>query len=100
MNAGAPLSSESLPLSLQQRVDKACDRFEDAWRTGPRPRIEDYLADASEPERSNLLGELLALDIELRRDAGERPTPEEYRGRFPEHVEWISAAFQRQAELA
>ena len=31
-----------------------CDRYETAWRKGRRPRIEDYLAEALEPERAAL----------------------------------------------
>jgi hypothetical protein len=38
-----------------------CDRFELAWQASQRPRIEDYLDDTPEPERSILLRELVAL---------------------------------------
>src|SRR5262245_21707173 len=85
--------SGSLPLSLEKRVDEACDRFEKAWKEGKGPRIEDYLAEAPEPERVPLLRELLALEIELRCDGGDRPMPEEYHRRFGEHIELIHAVF-------
>jgi len=87
------MSDESVPLSLKKRVDQACDRFEKAWKDRQGPRIQAYLAEVPEPERAPLLRELLALEIELRRNVGETPTPEEYLGRFPEHVELIHAAF-------
>ena len=32
-------------LSLLQRVDEACLRFEDRWRSGQRPRLEAQLAE-------------------------------------------------------
>jgi hypothetical protein len=47
-------------------VDKACDQFEDAWKANQRPRIEDYLGDTPEPERSELLRELERLDAHYR----------------------------------
>jgi hypothetical protein len=36
-------------------VNAAADRFERAWRSGPRPRIEDFLAEVSESRRGALL---------------------------------------------
>jgi serine/threonine protein kinase len=66
-----------------RRVDQVCDRFEAAWQTGQRPRLEDYLDEAPEPQRSVLLGELLKVDVAYRRRAGEDPCPDDYRQRFP-----------------
>jgi serine/threonine protein kinase len=88
------MSQDSLPLSVQQRVDEACDRFEAAWRAGPRPRLEDYLAGATEPERAEFLRKLLELEIELRLEGRERPAREEYAARFPGHSEMIQAVFE------
>jgi serine/threonine protein kinase len=95
MNRDQPAGMGSLPLSLKRRVDEACDRFEKAWKDGRRPRIEDYLVEVPEPDRVPLFPELLALEIELRCDGGERPTPEEYYRRFPEHIEQINAVFAK-----
>jgi WD40 repeat protein/serine/threonine protein kinase len=79
--------SESLPLSLARRVDAVCSRFEIAWQntgpTGSRPRIEDYLGDTPEPERLALLRQLIPLDANYRRRAGEDPRAEDYHRRFP-----------------
>jgi hypothetical protein len=78
-------------------VDEVCDRFEGAWATagsdGQRPRIEDYLGDTPEPERTELLRELLALELEYRRDRGEKPTLQEYQTRFPAHAELVNTVF-------
>jgi hypothetical protein len=84
MSENAAPQSGSLPLSAAQRVDAACYRFEKAWREGQRPCIEDYLVDLLEAERLALLRELISLDIDYRRLAGEHPQPEEYHARFPE----------------
>jgi serine/threonine protein kinase len=64
-----------LPLSAARRINEACNRFELAWQTGQRPGIADYLGDTPEPERSALLRELVALDVDYRRQAGEDPEP-------------------------
>jgi WD40 repeat protein/serine/threonine protein kinase len=79
--------------NLLRLVDRACDCFEAAWKAGGRPRIEDHLDEAAGPERAALLRELVPLDVSYRQREGQEPTPEEYRRRFPEHVEVIDAAF-------
>ena len=81
------------PLSRLDRVDRACDRFEDAWATGARPEIESYLEAAPPHDRPELLRTLLALELGLRRRAGERPVPESYRSRFPGQAAAIDAVF-------
>jgi serine/threonine-protein kinase len=76
-----------------RRIDAACDRFETAWRAGQAPRIEDYLADAEEADRPALLGELLGLELELRRKRGDWPGRREYLDRFPTDSAIVEAAF-------
>jgi hypothetical protein len=44
-----------------------CWRYDGAWREGQKPPIEDFLAEVPEAERSALLRELLALELEYRR---------------------------------
>jgi hypothetical protein len=83
MSADPQPSSDFRSLSLEKRVDEACDRFEAAWRSGKQPRIEEYLTSADGLERSELLRQLLALEIELRSVVGEQPTTREYESRFP-----------------
>ncbi len=70
-------------LASLRAVNAACERFEDGWEAGRAPRIEDVLAEVGEPDRGPLLEELVALEIQLRRERGERPDPAEYRIRFP-----------------
>jgi len=80
----------SLSPSQAQHVDRVCLDFEAAWK---RPRIEDYLGDVGEPQRSVLLRELLAVELAYRLRSGEPPAPEEYQARFPEHAALIDAVF-------
>lgn len=73
-------------------VDRRCDAFEDAWQQGQRPRIEDYLADASGEERDALLRWLIPLDVKYRRQHEEIVRAEDY-ARFPElDATWLVAA--------
>ena len=58
-----------------------------------RSRIEEFLAAIPEPDRPTLLRELLAVELELRRERGERPRPGEYRARFPNQDAAVDAAF-------
>jgi serine/threonine protein kinase len=83
VNPDSLASDEWLPLSQQRAIEAICSRFEAAWKAGQRPRIEEYLPEAPEPSRSALLRELLSLEIDYRRLAGEVPKEEDYRDRFP-----------------
>jgi len=76
-----------------ERIDGVCDRFENIWNTGSRPRLETFLDGVAEADRTALLRELLALELHYRRTAGEVPTAEEYLLRFPHHDELIAIAF-------
>src|SRR3954471_1467936 len=80
-------------LARARRVNAACERHEAAWRAGRRPRIEDELGRGTDRERPELLAELLALEVELRRSQGERPKFEDYLARFPGQEAAIAAAF-------
>ncbi|HEY1375656.1 MAG TPA: serine/threonine-protein kinase [Gemmataceae bacterium] len=64
-------------------IEDICVRFEDAWKAGGRPALEQYLGDPPADRRTAILGELLKLDLYYRRRQGERPTPDDYRPRFP-----------------
>ena len=77
---------------LEQVVEIA-DRFEAAWRQGLRPRIEDVLDAAPEAVRGELLHDLLSIELELRRKAGESPRQDEYRDRFPLDGRLVEAVF-------
>jgi serine/threonine protein kinase/tetratricopeptide (TPR) repeat protein len=78
---------------LARRVDAICNRFEQAWKEGRPPVLEDYLAEAPEAERAALLRELLPLEAEYRRRRGEEPRPADYGGRFPDlDPDWLAHA--------
>src|SRR5687767_3881674 len=63
-------------LSIAERVDASCDRFEAEFLAGRRPRLEDFLGDTTESLRTQLFRGLLELELELRRRGGEVPQRE------------------------
>jgi tRNA A-37 threonylcarbamoyl transferase component Bud32 len=75
------------PTDRQRQVDQLCDRFEAAWKaaraSGSPPRLEDCLAPAPPDLQDAVLRELILLDLYYQTQAGSRPTPQEYRHRFP-----------------
>ena len=86
MSGATPTEGGDRSPSLGGRLEALCDRFEAAWKAGRRPRIEDDLREVPEAVRAVLFRALLELELAYRRQHGERPTPEEYQCRFPEHV--------------
>jgi WD40 repeat protein len=84
-----------LPLALARQLDRLCDRFEEAWVGGGRPRAEDYLADMPAVARPALLRELLRIEVEQRRRRGDAPGPGELTARFPEHAALLATLAER-----
>ncbi len=77
----------ALPMSRLRCLDQVCDQFEAAWQTvgtgTAAPRLEDYALRLPEPERGALVRELIVLDIDYRRRAGQDPQPADYLLCFP-----------------
>ncbi len=76
-------NGDRLPPPAWTRLEAAIGHFEDAWRQGARPSLDDYLAGAEE-ERRTLLVELVHADLECRLKIGEPARVEEYFHRYPE----------------
>ena len=94
MSFDAPAGAEALPVDAAQRIDRICDRFETAWKEGQRPEVEAFIEGASEPDRTVLLCELIALDLSYRRQSkSDEPTYDEYVRRFPAHCNALRLVF-------
>ncbi len=91
-NNNSALSFNRSP-SWVERLVQICDRFEADWRAGLRPRISEIVRDLAEPEQSGVLRMLLALELRLRRERGERPTRADYLREFSGRDELIDSAF-------
>lgn len=87
--------ASDLPRNLIDALDHFCDAFERQWRRaspGNRPTIETFLPQAPpQIPRQGVFRELLRGEIELRRQAGESPTVDDYQRRFPEFAAEIAA---------
>jgi WD40 repeat protein/serine/threonine protein kinase len=98
MNSPQSSGGPDLSETLMRRADQECDRFEAAWKAEERPRIEDHLAAVPEPERPALLAELVLLEIDYRRLAGEHPQADEFLERFPVLSRvWVEEVLSRAA---
>src|SRR5690349_17439686 len=87
-------SYNHLVMSTVRHIDPVCHAFDAAWKAGQRPKIEEYLPDASPSVRSQLFRKLLQIDLAYRVSHNEKPTLEEYRLRFPEEGDLIRDAFR------
>ena len=74
-------------------TEQVCARFEQTWRSGQRPRIEDFLVGRTEPQRGLLLRRLLLLEWTARKEKDQQPTVLEYCERFVED-EWPNGVTQ------
>jgi serine/threonine-protein kinase len=81
-------------LARARAIHRSCESFEASWRAGEAPSIADYVGDLGPAGQQEHFRELLALEIELRREGGEDPTPEEYVRRFPGSESVVHAIFR------
>jgi serine/threonine-protein kinase len=81
-----PTTSDVDTVSLDSdfEIESICKRFEDEWRAGRSPRVEDFCVE-NPSISSTLLAELITLDLEYRRKHAPSfcPDPAEYHQRFP-----------------
>src|SRR5262245_24533133 len=75
-------------------IDRQCDEFERKWRTGLEPRIEDVLTQLPADAQSVAFRELLAIELELRRQRGDEIKNEEYRQRFADRAPVVDEVIQ------
>jgi serine/threonine-protein kinase len=72
------------PESAATLIDRVCDQFEQAWRDGQHPNVDDYLDSVAEPLRSRLFEELLLSELELCVQLGETVETNAMLARFPD----------------
>lgn len=86
---------KQLPIPALERIDDLCAEFEHCRQRNQPQTIESVIAgDLSDDERDLLLSELLVLEIDYRRRAGDIPKVEEYLHRFPEQDRTIREALE------
>ena len=87
-----------LLLQCRNRIDKACNGFEDALRAGEPTAIRDYLYEAGEHERKGCLLQLLMLQIDYS-SVTDNELRKTLNSQFPNESRLIDDAFQRVREL-
>ncbi len=95
MTSPGSVSGKDLPVADLWHIDEACDRFEAAWRNGQELELSPFLAGTSTHALPRLVRELLTMDLEFRLNRGERPGPEFYHSRLPDHGDAINEIFSR-----
>ena len=98
------MTDDKVPTALSsaaaRQIDRACDRFEAAWKAGRRPDPAEALDGATEPIRSALLRQILLLDWDYRYRNGERPEASDYRSRFPADAAVIAGLAEEMHQAA
>ncbi len=83
----------TLPLTVAERLDAVCDRFEAASEGGLSPRIGEYLEGVEEPARGVLARELIVLDLHYRHCRAEVPQVTDYESVNPDRESsWLADA--------
>lgn len=93
MSDEGSLEDPSLPLPLLQHIDSICTDFETAWQAVAPPRFEEYLGLAHEGERSELLRELLRLELDYRSRRAREFSQAALQRQFPEQEQLIADVF-------
>ena len=83
-----------------RRIAVWVDRFEQAWFSDGRGRFRiEQLTDQLPPaDRGSIVAELLHVEMDLRRAAGQLLDRDEYERRFPNWLSAIETAWQRQLD--
>lgn len=90
--AASPLKEFAATASFDH-VNAVCRAFADARAEPSQLSIEDYLQRVADGAQPTLLRNLLDLDIQRRRAAGENPRADEYLARLPEFADLVRQAF-------
>ena len=90
----SPTWQEELSDNESEVIDSICDEFESLFKSGRTPRIEDYLTSGSISNRAALLIELVHLEVNYRKQRGERPLLDEYVIRFPDFQQPLAVEFE------
>ncbi|HCS53178.1 MAG TPA: hypothetical protein DIW81_16560, partial [Planctomycetaceae bacterium] len=84
----------SLPFSATRQVEQICSQFEESFKAGKHPRIEEIVSNSAVPDREILLRALLDVELALLGRAGKKLRQAEYRARFPNDTQVVEQAFK------
>lgn len=87
------------PTLCFQAIRESCEQYQAAVEQGISPELETYIYAVEESSQPTLLRNLLHVELQRRRRAGQHPTSAEYVSKFPEHGELISTVFFETSSL-
>jgi serine/threonine protein kinase/WD40 repeat protein len=99
MSSASLPSIDDLAIDDLPQIEQRCNGFENAWkawRQGPHPAPEEYLAGVSGRAAEVLFCELLSLDLVYRRQHREAPSEADYLPRFPGREGLVHGVFVRE----
>ncbi len=87
--------TDESPESLERNatLHEVCDAFARAWSRDGRPELTEFVTRYPDFDPETLLRELLPIELEQRRQAGEIPELEDYRSRFPTADDLLEEVF-------
>ena len=85
------MSADKRPGDRERLIDQLCGRFEDGWRSGRAPAIEEFIRQGPLSARPDLFRRVLEIELEYRRNTGRPLGPDEARDRFAGIGPWAAA---------
>lgn len=83
-------------ISKQQQIDQVRRDFKQSWTSDRRPDFLTYLSQVDKPLRGKLCVDLLAIDIKLRRKAGQTVESADYRASENKRLRWSEDGSRQQ----
>ena len=77
-----------------RKLDLVCDQFEAALKSNDRCRVEDFFDPSDISNGSELLRELIGIEIEFRQQSGVPVARNDYLERFPEFPQQVNEVFE------
>src|SRR5262249_14226831 len=85
----------STALDIERLIGVICMRFEEAWRAGGSPHLEDFVAEVPQADQEALRRKLFGVELDYRLARGDRPSVADYEGRFLGYEETIRQEIER-----
>lgn len=85
---------------MDPRFNSICEAFEYEWRIGNPPDLTCFLHRVSDDDRSDLLRELISIELWWRRNESPAVAEQEYLNRFPNDASVVADAFEKRARQA
>ena len=82
--------------SGRAELESLAQQFQSEWLAGTRPRIADYLSQATAADQAAVLARLMQVEMDLQGRSGETFAFQDYRAQFPQFAEVVEAAIAAQ----